>query len=188
MADVAEPVGQEPTATEAGQNPATGETFDAAYVKTLRAEAAKHRVEAQEAKRKVAEYEQAQLTEAQKLQAQVTAAQDAAKTAQDGLRRAKAEAALAREAAKVGIDFGLLSRLVDIEYDAEGQPVGVAEAVTKVLKDFPQLKAGPEPVALGVTNPSRPAGRLTMADVAKMTPEEVNARWGEVQAAMTAKG
>lgn len=185
--DVAEPVGQEPTATEAGQNPVAGETFDAAYVKSLRAEAAKHRVEAQEAKRKVAEYEQAQLTEAQKLQAQVQSAQEAAKVAQDGLRRARAEAALAREAAKAGVDFGLLTRLVDVEYDAENNPVGVAEAVTKVLKDYPQLKSGPEPV-LGVTNPSRPAGRLTMADVAKMTPEEVNSRWAEVQAAMVAKG
>lgn len=185
--EAVEPVGQEPTATEAGQASAVGETFDAAYVKSLRAEAAKHRVEAQEAKRKVSEYEQAQLTEAQKLQAQVQAAQESAKIAQDGLRRARAEAALAREAAKTGVDFGLLARLVDVEYDAEGQPIGVAEAVTKVLKDYPQLKAGPEPV-LGVTNPSRPAGRLTMADVAKMSAEEVNSRWAEVQAAMVAKG
>lgn len=66
------------------------ETFDAEYVKKLRAEAAKHRTEAKanaKAAEKLAEIEAANLTEAQKAAAALAAAQsDAEKARADALR------------------------------------------------------------------------------------------------------
>lgn len=173
--------GQAPASGEGGQAPAQSETFDAEYVKQLRAEAAKWRTEAQAAKVKVTEYEKAQMTEAEKLQAQAKAAQEAAEMAQAELRRAKAEAAVARAAGKVGVDPNLVLRLVDVEYDAQGQPVNVDKAVEAVLAAYPQLK--PASVTLGATNPGR-TSKLTMDDVKKMSPDELNRRWDEVQAVM----
>lgn len=176
--------GQAPVSGEGGQAPTQSEVFDAEYVKQLRAEAAKWRTEAQAAKVKVTEFEKAQMTEAEKLQAQAKAAQEAAEAAQAELRRARAEAAVARVAGKVGVDPNLVLRLVDVEYDAQGQPVNVDKAVEAVLATYPQLK--PATVALGATNPGR-TSKLTMDDVRKMTEAEINARWAEVEAVMSGK-
>jgi hypothetical protein len=85
---------QDPTAsTDPQTDPSTGDeptVFDAAYVKALRAEAAKYRTEAKanaEAAQKLAEFEDAQKTEAQKLaDAKTAAEQDAAAARADALR------------------------------------------------------------------------------------------------------
>ena len=167
-----------------GQAPTQSETFDAEYVKQLRAEAAKWRTEAQAAKVKVTEFEKAQMTEAEKLQAQARAAQEAATAAQAELRRARAEAAVARAAGKAGVDPNLVLRLVDVEYDDAGQPVNVDKAVDAVLSAYPQLK--PAPVTVGATNPGR-TSKLTIEDVKKMPEAEINARWAEVEAVMAGK-
>ena len=66
------------------------------------------------------------------LQAQDNAAQTEAQAAREELKRARYETALAREAAKVGIDPSLLTRLVEPEYDAEGKPSNVGAAVAAV--------------------------------------------------------
>ncbi|GIK73814.1 MAG: hypothetical protein BroJett021_28020 [Chloroflexota bacterium] len=129
---------------------------------------------------KLAEYEAQQMTEAQRLQAQAQAAQQQAQTAQQRLRQALAEAAIAKAAAKEGVNPELLARLVEPEFDDEGQPVNVEAAVQRVLNAYPQLK--PQPV-VAATNPGR-TSKLTMDDVRKMKPDEINARWAEVQAAL----
>lgn len=160
--------------------------FDVEYVKALRAEAAKYRVEAQAAKTKIAGFEAAQMTESEKLQAQARVAQEAAQAAQAELRKARAQAAVATAASKQGLDAGLLGRLVEVDFDDNGQPVNVEARVQAVLTQYPQLK--PVAATAAPTNPgsSARAPKLTMADVRKMTPDEVNARWDEIQAAMTA--
>lgn len=127
---------------------------------------------------KLAAYETAQMTEAQKLQAQMTAAQQAAEAAQAELRKARAEAAVAREAGKLGVDPALVLKLVELEYDEQGQPVGVAERVQAVLTTWPHLK--PQAVTVAATNPGR-AQKLTRADLDKMSIDEINNRWDEVQ-------
>lgn len=137
-------------------------------------------------KERLTQYEQAQMTEAERMQAQAKAAQEAAQAAQAQLRQARAEAAIARAAATQGINPALLGRLVDVEFDDAGQPVNVDVAVAAVLKEYPQLK--PAPVApMAATNPGRVAAKLTMEDVQKMSPAEINARWGEVQAVMAGR-
>lgn len=182
-----QPNGQAPAGSEAGQAPAVTEqeTFDAEYVKGLRAENAKWRKAAQEAAARVTEFERAQMTEAERMQAQAKAAQEAAAQAQAQLRQARADAAIARAAATQGINPALLGRLVDVEFDEAGQPVNVDAAVAAVVAAYPQLK--PAPVQLATTNPGRAAAKLTMEDVQKMTPAEINARWGEVQAVMAGR-
>lgn len=134
---------------------------------------------------KVTQYEMERMTEAERMQAQAKAAQEAAAQAQAQLRQARADAAIARAAATQGINPALLGRLVDVEFDEAGQPVNVDAAVAAVVAAYPQLK--PAPVQLATTNPGRAAAKLTMEDVQKMTPAEINARWGEVQAVMAGR-
>lgn len=164
------------------------EKFDAEYVKGLRKEAAQYRTQAKELAVKVAAFEAERQTEAERLAAQTKVAQEAAAAAQAELRKARVDAALARAAAKVGVDVSLVARLVDVEFDDAGQPVGVEAAIGKVLEAYPQLK--PQPVTPGATNPSRGSGaKLTMDEIKRMTPEQINARWDEVKAVMgTARG
>lgn len=169
---------------DGGSQEQTPEVFDLEYVKALRAENAKWRKEAQDARARVSDYEKAQLTEAERLQAQAKAAQEAAEAARAELRKARAEAAIAQAAAKNGVNGALLGKLITVDFDDTGQPVGVEAAVSAVLNEYRELK----PQA-AITNPAG-AGRsakLTMEDVKKMSHEEVNARWDEVQAAMAAQ-
>lgn len=85
--------GQEPKAPESKpadtQPSANGEpqTFDADYVKTLRAEAARHRKEAQEAKAKATEYEERDKSELEKLTGKLTKAEERAQAAENTLLR-----------------------------------------------------------------------------------------------------
>lgn len=155
--------------------------FDLAAAKKLRSENASLRSRMRELEGKVTTFEQANMSEMERLKAELAAAQ-----AQSGeLRKARAEVEISREAAKHGADPTLLARLVDVEFDANGQPANVAAAVTEVLSKYPHLKAGYGAQA-ATMNPGRPAPKLTMDDVKRMTPAEVNSRWDEVQAAMIA--
>ena len=163
------PSGQEPTGnntapakTDSGQEP---QTFSADYVRELRAEAAKYRKEAQDAKAKVTSFETQQMSEAEKLQAAAKAAQEQAQAAQAELRKARADAAIAMAAATHGVSPKLAAKLVAVEFDADGQPINVDQALGAVLNEYPQLK--PQAATPGATNPQRQA-KLTIADVKKM--------------------
>lgn len=184
MSEEVQANGQAPVGGEGGQAPTQSEpkTFDAEYVQQLRAEAARWRTEAQAAKAKATEYEQAQMTEAQRLAAQAATAQAAAEAAQAELRKARAEAAIAREAAKTGVDPALLTKLVHdaVEYDANGAPTNIDAAVAAAIQQWPHIKPAPAAPAVGASNPGR-AAKLTIEDVKRMSPEQVNARWDEVQ-------
>ena len=133
-------------------------------------------------KTKLTEYEQSQMTEAQRLAAQAAQAQAAAEAAQAELRRARAEAAIAREAARTGVDPALLTKLVHdaVEYDVNGKPTNIDAAVAAALQQWPHLKPAPAAPAVGASNPGR-TSKLTMDDVKRMSPDQVNARWDEVQ-------
>lgn len=177
------PGGQEPT----GNNTAPGakadgqepKVFDEGYVRTLRAEAAQWRKEAQEAKAKVTTFEQEHMSEAEKLQATAKAAQDAAQAARSELQQARAEVAIAKAAVAAGVSPAKLAKLVHVEFDESGQPVGVDKAVADVLNEWPELK--PVAATPGATNPGRKPRTLTVEDIKRMTPAEINSRWDEVQ-------
>lgn len=188
--------GQEPTPggqvspdlnTAAGkENSQEPSTFSADYVKELRAEAAKNRKEAQEAKAKIAAFETQQMSEAEKLQAAAKSAQEQAQAARLELQQARAEVAIARAAQAAGVNPAKLAKLVKVDFDEAGQPVGVEKAVADVLAEWPELKPSAT-VTSGAMNPQRQA-KLTMEQIKKMSPDEINSRWDEVKAAMAAGG
>lgn len=84
---------------------------------------------------------QSEMTDLQKAQEAAKAANDALVVAQKDTQAARAEAAIARAAAKVGIPADLAIRLVDVEFD-NGKPINVDEAVKKIAADYPQLVTG----------------------------------------------
>lgn len=81
------------------------------------------------------------------------------------------------------VDPRKLARLVTVEFDADGKPVNVDQAAAAVLKEWPELKAQPGTVTAAATNPQRQS-KLTMEQIKKMSPAEINARWDEVQQAL----
>lgn len=171
-------------APEAGQESAAQET-ESAQIEKLRKESARYRTEAKDLAAKVAGFEAERQTEGERLAAQAKAAQEAAAKAQAQLREARADAAIARVAAKEQVSPELLSKLVTVDFDDDGNPVNVEAAVAKAISDYPQIK--PLPVTPGATNPGRANGtKLTIKDIERMTPDEINARWSDVQAAMKA--
>ncbi len=149
--------GQEPVIESDGQAPEGGQetkTFDAGYVKQLRDEAAAYRRKVKELEGKVSSFEQAQMTETEKLRAQAEAAAKQAAAAQEALRQARATAAISREAARHQVDPDLLARLVDVQFDDDGEPAGVDAAVEQVLSRYPNLRPAAG-VNMASTNPQR---------------------------------
>jgi len=132
---------------------------------------------------KVTGFETEKLTEAERLKAEATAAKAAAQEAQAALRKARAEAMIGKAAAKHQVDPELLSKLVAVEFGDDGQPAEIDGAVSALLKSHPYLQAGA--VSLNPTNPQRKTA-LTLEDVKRMTPDQINARWEEVQVALKA--
>jgi len=175
--------------------------FDEKYVEQLRQEAAGHRTKASTLETQVTslqeqlkKYEQFMPEQVKTLQSQVESLQTVAtKTAQDAkdanLKYAVAVAAqllgiVDPEAAVVMMDQ---SKLV---WDG-GTPKtdSVSAALTTLLEQKPYLKAAPAVPVIpnpGPTNPGAQHGTppLTLADIKKMKPEEINARWAEVSAVM----
>jgi hypothetical protein len=180
---VIEPTDQESTGGNQQEEP---KSFDADYVKKLRDEAASWRRKVKDLETKVTGFEQEKMSEAERLKAQADAAKAEAQAAQEALRKARAEAAISREAAKHGVDADLLTRLVTPEFDDDGNPAGIDAAINDLLTKHPYLKAG-SAVGLSATNPQR-KGALTLEDIKRMTPEQINARWSEVEATLKASG
>lgn len=177
--------GQEPVIESDGQAPEGGQetkAFDAGYVKQFRDEAAAYRRKVKELESKVSGFEQAQMTEAEKLRAQAEAAAKQAAAAQEALRQARATAAISREAARHQVDPDLLARLVDVQFDDDGEPAGVDAAVEQVLSRYPNLRPAAG-VNMASTNPQRKPA-LTLEEVKRMSPDEINRRWDEVQLAL----
>lgn len=172
-------------AAQAAAEPVT----ETEWVRKLRDEAARYRVQNKELVQRLEAAEEERRRDGERLVEQEKAAQAAraqVEQATADLRASRAQAAVAMIAAKRSIDPVLLGKLVVVEFDDDGNPKGVEESADAVLKEYPQLRATTAPSA---TNPSRGGGgKLTLDDVRRMTPEQINARWEDVQAAMQAAG
>lgn len=179
-----------PTPSE-GQEPEL-EQFTADYVKKLRAEAADYRKKLRELEAQVKSEADAKLTDAEKLNKRLADLErqqaDAQRERQE--RTTRYEVMLA--AGKVGIvDPEAAYRLLDLkvlEFDDEGNPQNVEAALGDLLKAKPFLAGTPMPAGGASTNPAAGrATRLTRDDIKKMSPEEINRRWDEVQAVLSGK-
>lgn len=166
-----------------GQEPAA-KTYSEEDVKALRKEAASWRSKVRELEGKVSAFETAQLSEQEKAQKTAQEATAKAQAAEAALRAARAETAIAKAAAKHQVSADLLTKLVDVEFDDAGEPVGVEAAVVRILAAHPYLKPA---VGVSPANPARVAV-LTTEQIKQMTPDEINRRWDEVQAAMKPAG
>lgn len=124
-------------------------------------------------------------TEAQRLTAQLAEAQKREATTAARLREQALQLAVQAAAQKVGIvDAEVALALVrnGIEFDGDGVPQGVEAALTALAQAKPFLKAqasGGSP-----TNPPRAGATLTKEAISKMTPDQINANWPAVQAAL----
>lgn len=163
----ATPVTQPAVEPEAPTTPPEGaepKTFDADYVATLRAEAAKHRTAAKanaDAAAELAAIKEANKTEAQKLADELAAAR---KEASDAKREAFA--------ATKGVPVSLVTGSTPDEWEA-----AVTEALAwrgEVAKPLPAA-----PSSAGQGNVGEPVGagvkQLTRSDLANMTPAQIEA-------------
>lgn len=141
-------MGQEPNPADPGQEPGgepqdppKGEpkTFDEDYVKSLRAEAAKHRKEAADAKAKAAELENAQLSETERLKKEAETGRQLAETATGKLRTANLRDALA-EKGFAGAQAKAVARLLSgVEYDDDDEPKNLDARLKAAAEEYGEI-------------------------------------------------
>lgn len=195
----------ETPATATGETPGTTTTLSTgdaqkeverlqAALKRANSEARTYREKATELDTLKKQIEEEKLSEKEKLEKRLAEAQKEREQAvlrgQEGIVNAEIRAELAAQ----GLKNPKLARLVDrerIEFDDNGNPINIAELIADVLKDMPELKpqAGSSqqraaPTSGGATNPSRSQSGappvLTDEVIAKMTPQEYEARRAEI--------
>lgn len=94
---------------------------------------------------KLAELEEANKTELEKAQERAEKAERDATAAAELVQRTKTDSAIVAEAAKRGADTDVVVSLLDrsaVEFDSDGAPTNIADAVDALLKDKPFLVTG----------------------------------------------
>jgi len=126
--------------------------------------------------------DEADKTELQKAQEQLAEYQKREQVWAQEKRAQALQIAVQGAATKLGIvdpDVALALIQSSIEYDDAGQPKDVEKALNDLLAQKPYLKGTPS--SGSPTNPPRGSSTtLTKEDIAKMSPEQINARWDEV--------
>ncbi len=186
--------GQEPTEGQ-GQAPTTPpatpdasvDNFSREYVEKIRREAAANRTKANDLETQLKKFQEADMGDREKLQARLDESTKALDASNDSLRRSRGRNAVIKASTKVNIDPSLAEKLVELEFDDDGKPVGVDEAVAALAKQYPHLVA-PAGGDSSPTNPPRSKKpTLTREDVKKMSTSEINDRWEEVQKVLSGK-
>jgi hypothetical protein len=145
---------QAPTATEAPKS------YTEADLKKLRDEAASYRVKLREFEQAEEARKTAELSETDRLKKLAGDAEAKATAAETRAREALGTAAITTSAAKLGVDAALARKLVTVEYDADGNPKGVDEALAALVKAHPYLIAG-SGAGASATNGARTSGTAT---------------------------
>lgn len=197
--------GQDPTAQVEPVAPVTApepvQTFDAAYVASLRQEAAANRVAAKKAADELAAIKAAQMTDAEKQAARLSELEAREKTWQSERQELTTQAEVERLARRLGIvDEDAAAKLLDrskLTFDASGKPENAEELLNALVAAKPWLKgaqvpaSSPEPeptIPASPANPAKPGGGrpLTLEDVRRMTRDQIQANWPQVEAALAA--
>jgi flagellar biosynthesis GTPase FlhF len=187
--------GEATTNTQSQQTP-TGapqagdpKTYDEAYVQQLRREAAENRVKRSEAEKKLKEFEDAQLSEAEKARKEASEAKAQLEQMQSQLKERTIRAEVGALAAKLRLaDVDAAYQLMNrggVEFDEQGAPKNIEALLTSLVKDKPFL-VSQSGVTTSTTNPPR-ATALTKEQIARMSPDEINSRWDEVQRVLAEK-
>jgi hypothetical protein len=197
-----------PTATP-GEMPATTTTPSSpeelatelaklkAALKKANDDAAKHRHANSELTKYKTETEAAKLSEAERQEKNLTDLQSRLAAAELAQQQERITSAIAIQAAQMGINPSLASRLVDtaqLEFDDNGKPTNVKDVLAAAVKEFgiqPAANGTARSTAGGATNPARSASNQAHIDrefVAKLTPQQyatlTPAQKQEVQAVM----
>ncbi len=135
-----QPTGQEPQGTPPApttpQAQDTPKTYDEAYVKKLRDEAASYRT-------KLKTFEDAQLSEADRLKQQAKEASDLAAKFQADLRTERTNGALSRAAQAAQIPLEVATSMIAVEYDEQGNITTDLEAAARgIATRYPGLVTG----------------------------------------------
>lgn len=178
------------TPVEVAQTPAEPKVFTEAYVKELREEAAKSRVERQSEKKtrealeaRLAEFENAQLTESERAKKEFEETRTRAETNESRARELEIKYQLALAAVNPANEIGDVKaaiKLLDretLEFDDNGKITNLQDALETLKAEYPSVVASRNPSApnTGVTNPAKTpsAKKYTRADLGKMTPERI---------------
>lgn len=172
-----------------GAQDAQSQEFSAEYVQQLRREAAGYRKRLRELEAAVKGYEEAQMSESERLQARLSELERQYTEAQRSLQESTLRYEVMLAAGRLGVvDADAAWRLLDassIEFDDDGRPTNVVDVLRELVRQRPYLAAGTA-VTGAVTNPARPRSTvLTLDEIRRMTPDEINERWDEVQRALS---
>lgn len=185
----ASPVPAAGATDQTGQEPA-GQLDAENVIKSLRSENAKHRTELKDVKAQLEQFKQAQMSETEKAAArlqQLEAENARLITAQrDNALRSAITTAAARLGVK-HVDAAL--KLIDtsvLDIGDDGKVSGADAAMRDLVKLYPGL------FGAASDNPGNPdtgqRGGLTLDEIKRMTPSEVQARMEEVQAVLAKQG
>lgn len=183
------PVVNEPVAPVAEEAAAAEpKTFDEAYVKQLREEAAKSRVERQTEKKtresleaRLQAFEDAQLTETERATKEFNETREKASKYEQKAREAELKYQLAMAAKESNIvDLKAAVKLADrelIQFDDNGNINNMSEIIDSLKNEYASLfnASAPNAPHTGVTNPAKApsAKKYTRADLAKMPAERI---------------
>jgi type IV secretory pathway VirB10-like protein len=147
-------------------------------------------------KTKAEEYERSQLTEQERVAADLEAARGLSKAQAETITRLQLQnEVLARTSAHGIVDADAAYRLLDqsqVVYE-DGRPVNVDQLLETLVTNKPWLKGSgtpsvPLPDVQPTNAPRVPPSTLTIDDIKKMTPQQINARWDEVSRVLETSG
>lgn len=188
--------GQQPEQASAQAAPATNVADADKIITSLRKENAERRVREKELAEKLKVYEDAKLSNDEKLANRIKDLEASGKTAIDRANELELRLAVERAARKTGIvdedaAYSLMNKDNLSYVDGHLDTASVEAELSALVGARPWLKAkaAPDTPVIPATNPQKQLpGLLTRADIERMRPEEVNARWDEVQRALGENG
>lgn len=170
--------GQEPNESPVDSHQTPGASDDRA-VSELRKEAANYRRQVREMEARLKEYEQAQLSEQERIAAERDQLRADLAEATQRNRRIAVESAVIASASRLGvIDPEIAVALVagKVDFDEDGLPVGVDEAVADLVKARPYLAAAAAPTIPGAPAANPPKERQSESGKRIYSQSELNDR------------
>lgn len=166
--------------------PAPAPAKDDGDIHALRTKAGRLEKELERLKKAEEERQNASLSEVERLKKELAEKSAAIEAAAAQAKAGRLAGASLAAAARLGFaDPEDAQRFLDqdaIEWDDSGVPKNVTALLEAVLKAKPYLKASyTQPPDLGQGNRGRSGVPLTIDQIDRMKPAEINARWDEVQ-------
>lgn len=177
-----------PPSPEPGPEPKLGHDEAIAELAKVRAEAAKYRTENAKLTAAQQAADNAKLSEEEKRIARITELEAKLSETESRAKDRALYAAIVDAAARLGARKPqMIQRLLDpaaIEFDDAGEPKNVDALVAAFLKTNPEFASSAGHPVGDAGQGARGKSTLTHADIKKMTPDQINARWPEVSEAL----